>query len=128
MPGLGATDRGGPAVRTLGDHLAAARPGALAVPTSSRGDGSPTLGAARFQLSTSLQQNQSGSSGSDARRSARGSEKAAHLLPLEQTLARATADEAEVLEQDELWSFMRCTHNKRWVWLALGRRTRQVVA
>jgi IS1 family transposase len=33
-----------------------------------------------------------------------------------------------VLELDELWSFVRYKKNKRWVWLALCRRTRQVVA
>jgi IS1 family transposase len=32
------------------------------------------------------------------------------------------------LELDELWSFVRRRSNKRWVWLALCRRTRQVVA
>jgi len=29
---------------------------------------------------------------------------------------------------DELWSFVRCRKNKQWVWLALCRRTRQVLA
>jgi IS1 family transposase len=33
-----------------------------------------------------------------------------------------------VLELDELWSFVGKKANKRWVWLALARRTRQVVA
>jgi len=33
-----------------------------------------------------------------------------------------------VLELDELWSFVARRKNKRWVWLALCRRTRQVVA
>jgi IS1 family transposase len=47
---------------------------------------------------------------------------------LEQTLVPATVDEPEVLELDELWSFVRSKKNKRWVWLALCRRTRQVVA
>jgi IS1 family transposase len=54
--------------------------------------------------------------------------KARHLPPLAQTLAPATADEPEVLELDELWSFVRYKKNKRWIWLALCRRTRQVVA
>jgi IS1 family transposase len=29
---------------------------------------------------------------------------------------------------DELWSFVRCCSNKRWIWIALCRATRQVVA
>jgi IS1 family transposase len=33
-----------------------------------------------------------------------------------------------VLELDELWSFVARRKNKRWVWLALCRRTRQIVA
>jgi len=33
-----------------------------------------------------------------------------------------------VLELDELWSFVYRRKDKRWVWLALCRRTRQVVA
>ena len=33
-----------------------------------------------------------------------------------------------MLELDELWSFVRHKDNKTWVWLALCRRTRQVVA
>ncbi len=33
-----------------------------------------------------------------------------------------------MLELDELWSFVGKKANKRWVWLALARRTRQVVA
>lgn len=34
----------------------------------------------------------------------------------------------DVLELDELWSFVRSKAQERWVWLALCRRTRQVVA
>ncbi len=34
----------------------------------------------------------------------------------------------EALELDELWSFVQRRQNKRWVWLAQCRRTRQVVA
>jgi insertion element IS1 protein InsB len=49
------------------------------------------------------------------------------LPPLEQTLAPSIQDE-EVLELDELWSFVLKRHNKRWIWLALCRRNRQVVA
>ncbi len=33
-----------------------------------------------------------------------------------------------MLELDEMWSFVRFRKNKRWVWLAQCRRTRQVVA
>jgi insertion element IS1 protein InsB len=33
-----------------------------------------------------------------------------------------------VLELDELWSFVGKKANKRWVWIALARHTRQVVA
>ncbi len=70
----------------------------------------------------------SGSLGSRARPSVPGSKKARQLPPLEQTLALASPTEPEVLELDELWSFVRTKKNKRWVWLALCRRTRQVVA
>ena len=48
------------------------------------------------------------------------------LPALKQTLAPASAD--DVLELDELWSFVLRKSNKRWVWIALCRRTRQVVA
>jgi insertion element IS1 protein InsB len=34
----------------------------------------------------------------------------------------------DVLELDELWSFVERKSNKRWVWIALCRRTRQIVA
>ena len=34
----------------------------------------------------------------------------------------------DVLELDELWSFVARRKNKKWVWLALCRRTRQIVA
>ena len=33
-----------------------------------------------------------------------------------------------ILELDELWSFVGSKSNKRWVWFALCKRTRQVVA
>ena len=33
-----------------------------------------------------------------------------------------------MLELDELWSFVHRRRNKRWVWLAQCRRTRQIVA
>ena len=34
----------------------------------------------------------------------------------------------DVLEVDELWSYVSCKANKCWVWIALCRRTRQVVS
>lgn len=34
----------------------------------------------------------------------------------------------EMLEMDELWSFVHQRRNKRWIWLAQCRRTRQIVA
>ena len=37
-------------------------------------------------------------------------------------------DEAPTLELDELWSFVLQKVNKRWVWIALCRQTRQIVA
>lgn len=52
--------------------------------------------------------------------------KASRLPPLSQTLVPARTD--DVLELDEMWSFVRFRKNKRWVWLAQCRRTRQIVA
>jgi insertion element IS1 protein InsB len=49
-----------------------------------------------------------------------------HLPPLDTPLAPAQLD--DVLELDELWSFVLKQANKRWVWVALCRRTRQIVA
>ena len=49
-----------------------------------------------------------------------------HLPPLEETLIEARPD--DVLELDELWSFVGSKLQQRWLWLALCRRTRQVVA
>jgi insertion element IS1 protein InsB len=45
---------------------------------------------------------------------------------LKDTLLPAQAD--DVLELDELWSFVRFRKNKRWIWIVLCRRTRQVIA
>lgn len=42
------------------------------------------------------------------------------------TLVESQLD--DVLELDELWSFVGNKENKRWIWIALCRRTRQVVA
>ena len=36
--------------------------------------------------------------------------------------------ESPILELDELWSFVLKKANKRWIWIALCRQTRQVVA
>lgn len=46
--------------------------------------------------------------------------------PVDQTLVEAQPD--DVLELDELWSFVGAKAQQRWLWLALCRRTRQVVA
>ncbi len=48
------------------------------------------------------------------------------LPPLETTLAPYQV--GDVLELDEVWSFVKRRKNKRWIWLALCRRTRQIVA
>ena|SRR5882757_8395879 len=40
----------------------------------------------------------------------------------------ATDPEATALELDELWSFVLKRASKRWIWIALSRATRQVVA
>jgi len=45
---------------------------------------------------------------------------------LKKTLAKA--QKGEPLELDEMWSFVARRKNKRWVWLARCRRTRQIVA
>ena len=52
--------------------------------------------------------------------------KAAGLPPLSDTLLPAA--KGDVLELDELWSFVGSKWNPRWVWIALCRQTRQVVA
>ena len=48
------------------------------------------------------------------------------MPPLETTLAPAQPE--DVLELDELWSFVQCKASACWVWVALCRRTRQVVS
>ncbi len=52
------------------------------------------------------------------------------LPPLSETLIEPEAldDHSSVLELDELWSFVLKKARKRWIWIALCRRTRQVVA
>lgn len=58
---------------------------------------------------------------------ARWIEKWAEALPdLVDTLLDARTD--DVLELDELWSFVGAKVHKRWIWVALCRRTRQIVA
>ena len=53
-------------------------------------------------------------------------DKGSTLPDLPQTLHDAQPD--DVLELDELCSFVLKKRNKRWVWIALCRRTRQIVA
>jgi insertion element IS1 protein InsB len=53
-------------------------------------------------------------------------EKAAHLPDLAETLAPVQPD--DVLELDELWSFVLKKANQSWIWIGLCRRTRQIVA
>ena len=52
--------------------------------------------------------------------------KAASLPPLSETLLPAA--KGDVLELDEVWSFVGSKANPRWLWIALCRQTRQVVA
>ena len=55
-----------------------------------------------------------------------GLKKAQRLPPLSNTLLPAQA--ADVLELDEMWSFVLKKANQRWLWTVLCRRTRQIVA
>ena len=48
------------------------------------------------------------------------------LVPLSSTLSPAQYD--DILEYDEMWSFVHDKKNKQWLWLAVVRRTGQVVA
>jgi IS1 family transposase/transposase-like protein len=52
--------------------------------------------------------------------------KVQQLPDLKESLKPAQPD--DVLELDELWSFVRIKSNKRWLWIALCRRSRQVVS
>ncbi len=45
---------------------------------------------------------------------------------MKRTLVKA--EKFDVLELDEMWSFVQQRRHKRWVWLAQCRRTRQIVA
>jgi IS1 family transposase/DNA-directed RNA polymerase subunit RPC12/RpoP len=55
-----------------------------------------------------------------------------HKYPVEKkTFFRSSllpAQATDILELDELWSFVGNKKQKRWLWIALNRRTRQVVA
>lgn len=53
-------------------------------------------------------------------------ERSDKLQKIKETLDDARPD--DILELDELWSFVLKKDNKVWVWIALCRRTRQVVA
>ncbi len=52
------------------------------------------------------------------------------MPPLSETLIEPDPEdrEATTLELDELWSFRLKKTHKKWIWIALSRRTRQVVA
>jgi len=51
------------------------------------------------------------------------------MLPaLRDTLVHPNDPFQVELELDEMWSFVRCKANKLWIWLALCKATRQVVA
>ena len=52
--------------------------------------------------------------------------KVQHEPDLSRTLEEA--QEGDVLELDEAWSFVRKKTNKKWLWTAMCRRTRQIVA
>src|SRR5215210_3247069 len=66
-------------------------------------------------------------SASRGRLSPPGSKKEMSLPELSETLVEP-APAAPALELDELWSFVLRRANKRWIWIALCRATRQVVA
>jgi insertion element IS1 protein InsB len=57
-----------------------------------------------------------------------GSKKETTLPELSETLIDPPLPAAIALELDELWSFVTKRANKRWIWIALCRATRQVVA
>ena len=65
-----------------------------------------------------------------------GLKKVATLPKLRKTLVKAgqrwstlvKAEKGDVLELDEMWSYVFARKNKRWVWLAQCRRTRQIIA
>jgi len=55
-------------------------------------------------------------------------EKADALPPLEETLQPVDSENIPVLEVDELWSFVFRSKDKVWVWIAMNRETREIVA
>ncbi len=55
-----------------------------------------------------------------------GKKKARQVGELAATLVKPKR--RDILELDELWSFVFCKKQVRWIWIALCRRTRQVVA
>src|SRR6266702_2454648 len=59
-----------------------------------------------------------------------GSKKVAQLPPLQATLLTPDPKDptSTTLELDELWSFVLKKANDSWIWIALCRKTRQVVA
>ncbi len=59
-----------------------------------------------------------------------GSKKVAQLPPLRTTLVAPDPEDptSTILELDELWSFVLKKANQSWIWIALCRKTRQVVA
>src|SRR5215217_8355290 len=67
---------------------------------------------------------------SRATRSPVGSKKEMTLPELQETLIAPdpAGPSQSILELDELWSFVLKRANKRWIWIALCRATRQVVA
>ena len=52
------------------------------------------------------------------------------MPPLSETLVKPDANDpqSKVMEIDELWSFVNNKGNKIWIWVALCRKTRQIVA
>jgi insertion element IS1 protein InsB len=56
--------------------------------------------------------------------------KAAKLPPLRETLVAPDPNDPNttILELDEIWSFVFKKVNKVWIWIALCRKTRQIVA
>ena len=60
--------------------------------------------------------------------SSAGSKKVADLELKDTLLFSEPSDENKVLELDELWSFVYRKSEKVWVWLALCRESRQIVA
>ena len=81
-----------------------------------------------YQERSSLRGLRRAPSASRPPRSSAGSKKAAGLELKDTLLFTETSDENKVLELDELWSFVYHKSEKVWVWLALCRETRQIVA